>query len=834
MSFGRPFRRHLAKLTVRVYYEMNLAGRASSGFTLVEALVVLVILGLLASVIVPSVTEGPNAAKLTKLKQDVVIVNNAIDAYLAAGGSQGAMSEGSVIESLKNRISGGVTAEMTGPMGPFLDSRVVTNATDFDYSAIFETSPSPRFVVKKSTNGVVFAKGLPSAVGGPSVAANPSWLWSYSPSDPVVISNTIYDPVVSEDGTTPSGGSPQGSLYEPIISPATGTYGLTNFPMSVTIDNPNDNGLSIVYFRVGDTGSWRLWDGIAFDVNPGSKVSAIAVSLDPSSFSNSEEARETYSVSPLALQIEISAPQDVTYAQAGGRMVNTAPLAPAYASITLVNVTEIPTSYLSTSYISMYYTRDGSDPADASNTNRIPAPSTLADNVLSVVSGFVTSFSADLSLSRWGTSTNITFRAVALAANTNYTDWFAPGTSTSEATRTTTPIALQVIPENPIGLPPQVQILETGVVPEGLRKYYTTSGAAPLTSASGGLPTDAATLYAGPINSGLPSSSYTFTAQGTGPGGYESWFSSAAVVRGYNTVSSLPPEFVGANISGGDVNGTFTGSIFVSAPAELGIFNADGQITGGNLYVPGLPAIEIPGSGNSSKEVVQGGQAYVENGEIPRTRVAGKEFTAGGQLADPQLDTRQVVDLSGATTPTNYTVKLTKNAYIEGKIYRRADAPPPPTVPTVPEGLPVNSTNFTGVYTSTIASGVYSNNINMNNPATVLQLGTPGSLSKYIFTGNTWNKGTVEVLGPVEIYFLDGFNNKGVKFGDTNNIVLGSTASLRINVMTNAVDLSGGAEVYANLWGAGSEVKVGNGSFFYGSIYAKTLKVDPGGTVDVQ
>jgi cytoskeletal protein CcmA (bactofilin family) len=122
----------------------------------------------------------------------------------------------------------------------------------------------------------------------------------------------------------------------------------------------------------------------------------------------------------------------------------------------------------------------------------------------------------------------------------------------------------------------------------------------------------------------------------------------------------------------------------------------------------------------------------------------------------------------------------------------------------------------------------------MNETNSVLRLGTPGSTTRYIFAGNTWRKGKVQVLGPVEIFILDGFDNKGVIFGDSNNIVAASTATLRINVMTNSVDITGGGAVYASLWAASSAVTVGNDSFFYGSIYASTLTVAPNGTVDVE
>ena len=70
-----------------------------AAFTLVEVLVVIAVLGLVATVVVPRIQEGPDAAKLAKLRQDVAIVNNAIDAYLVAGGSQGALNAGNVVEA---------------------------------------------------------------------------------------------------------------------------------------------------------------------------------------------------------------------------------------------------------------------------------------------------------------------------------------------------------------------------------------------------------------------------------------------------------------------------------------------------------------------------------------------------------------------------------------------------------------------------------------------------------------------------------------------------------------------------------------------------------------
>lgn len=801
---------------------MRRTGGYAGGFSLLEALMVVALLGVVSALLVPRITGPPDAAKRAKLEQDVVIVNNAIDAYLAAGGSQGALNADNVIEALKQRIAGGVTAEMTGAVGPFLDPRVVTFPSDFSWSARFETSPRPRFVVQNSPAGVVFGKGLPSPVGGPTASANPSWLWSYSPATAAAPERPVYEPGISESDTTlGTTNTVLTGLAKPVITPGSQTLPLTGYPLAVNVSNPNPQGSSIVYYRIG-SGSWVLSVGTPFNVDPGSTVTAVAVSLDPSRYYNSGAADESYQVVPWQLAVDVSAPSGVTYAQAGGQMSGQALMAPVTATISIANAGQIPAPYVSSSYFSVRYTTDGSD----------PLTSATAQNSSSF-SGSFPALQLGLGLAAWGSSSAVTIRAVAVSAKP---EWFA-GSAVSEATstKTQTPLSLGVSPANPIGLPVQVLVNESGSVPVGLRKYYAIGGADPLTSPSGGAPTGSAILYTGPVSgASLPSTSYVFTAQAAGPSGYESWFSSAPVSRTYSIVTSLPSGFVGANISGGDVNGTFRGSIFVSAPANLGIFNAGGQITGGNLYVPGLPAIEIPGSGNSTKTVVARGQPYTEQGQIPRTLVAGKEYTASGELAEPQLDTRQVVDLNGAVTPTNYTVKLTKSAYIEGKIYRRADAPPPPATPVVPSGLPVRSNTISGTFQTNLPSGVYSNLITMNSTNSVLRLGTPGSTTQYVFAGNTWNKGTVEVLGSVEVFFLSGFDNKGVAFGSSNNINSNSPTSLRINVMTNAVDITGGGSVYATMWAGRSAITVGNASSFYGNIYAKTLTVSPGGTVNVE
>lgn len=83
--------------------------RRQGGFTLIEIMVVVVILGILAAIIVPKVMSRPDQARVVKAKQDVRALEAALNAYKLDNFHYPSTDQG--LEALVHKPSGNPSAK---------------------------------------------------------------------------------------------------------------------------------------------------------------------------------------------------------------------------------------------------------------------------------------------------------------------------------------------------------------------------------------------------------------------------------------------------------------------------------------------------------------------------------------------------------------------------------------------------------------------------------------------------------------------------------------------------------------------------------------------------
>ena len=68
--------------------------KKASGFTLIEVMVVVVILGILAAIIVPKIMSRPEQARTVKVRQDLLAIQSALDLYKLDNGMYPSTDQG--------------------------------------------------------------------------------------------------------------------------------------------------------------------------------------------------------------------------------------------------------------------------------------------------------------------------------------------------------------------------------------------------------------------------------------------------------------------------------------------------------------------------------------------------------------------------------------------------------------------------------------------------------------------------------------------------------------------------------------------------------------------
>ncbi len=88
---------------------------AQSGFTLIEIMVVVVILGVLAAVVVPNIMSEPDKARVVKARQDIRALESALEMYRLDNFSYPSTQQG--LEALVQQPSGDPPARNWKPGG---------------------------------------------------------------------------------------------------------------------------------------------------------------------------------------------------------------------------------------------------------------------------------------------------------------------------------------------------------------------------------------------------------------------------------------------------------------------------------------------------------------------------------------------------------------------------------------------------------------------------------------------------------------------------------------------------------------------------------------------
>lgn len=825
-----------------------------SGFTLVEILVTLAIIGILTAIGVVTLTGAKEDVRKKKLEQDVVVVNNAIDAFLAAGGSSSQLTASNVIGALKQRVATSGPGDIVGPQGPFIDLTVITEPTDFEWSAVFTTSPGPRFVVEKSTAGVVFGHGPAMAVGGAAEredAARPAWVWAYDDATPPTLP-TAFVPTAVDAAAIPWTNAPVSTLQVPVISPESLTDNLWEFPLQVSIANPNPAGSSRVYYKANN-GGYILHDGTPLSVGPGTTLTAIAVSLDPSRYYNSGESTATYQVIPFPLGVTVVAPGTMTYAQAGGLMVGQAQQSPATATLNIQDINQIPAPYLNSGNFNIRYTMDGSDPLTSGTAITGPA-----------FQGYYSPIAIGLDLPTWGNNNALKVRAIAVATKT---EWFTTS-PVNEADITANRVTLgtpDVAPPNQIVSPSvTISMAQPSSGPVGMQIRYTTDNTAP-TWNNGTLFT---TNF---ILSAFGANEERFVQASTFPGSSENfmtnWFlPSAVVTRTYTGAAgfgtSLPAGVLVGSASLGN-SGVLRGSVVVSRRDSQSDLPLTGSaVLKGNLYLPGTPTIYVGNtSANNSWTPARDGRS---SWPAFSSFILGMEYGGDGKLVSPNSpgwsSAPRVIDLDGDPNPTDYHVLISGSSRVEGKIFRRADSPELPTVAAPPAKANKNNTSYGWGSVATVNPAPPTNSpasftassdseitlqpgnygaVKVQNTAKLIlgDADNPENVKYYTFESlEAIGSSSIEVVGKVVITINFSAGKKA--FTTANSSIVGNEDHpeyLQINIYSNAsanedvihVNTSGAGAFYGQINAPKGQVKVGNSGQFKGSVTA--YKMDMSG-----
>ncbi|MDZ4289726.1 MAG: type II secretion system protein, partial [Prosthecobacter sp.] len=321
------------------------AHRQPGGFTIIELVVLIALMGVLITVIVVSVGSQPATIRNIKLGADVATLNQLVSAYVADGGNlAGLTSPQTVLDRLKKgrpqtewqRHTGATSGkladvrlrarttttpsteglerakwntrtmhfEMTTGTGTavsefYLDDTLST--TDFGT----DTRAAPNVKFNTSSRGWVWASASSPAFtyATPGASTGPGVNHPFDPTETVPVPPTPPDSGGGSGGGGGGGGGSGGGgsttpaptkLPTPLISPSGGTFAYAAFPSLITVSGNGapSGSSSVLQYRING-GAWISYSG-PVTIASSNLLQARNATLDVTVYYNSNTASATY------------------------------------------------------------------------------------------------------------------------------------------------------------------------------------------------------------------------------------------------------------------------------------------------------------------------------------------------------------------------------------------------------------------------------------------------------------------------------------------------------------------------------------------------------------
>lgn len=300
---------------------------AAKAFTVIEAVIVVAILGLLSTTVFNVYGKINQVAHQEKLRSEVKTLNNAVKIYQGFGGKFDGISDpAEVIGKLKSVAHSEIADRIPGLNASMVDARLSVRMQSSDEAESGEArvvwdASTHQFVVAKSGGQGISSFGLdanPEEI--PEIdqrelvqlyAKNSTWVWDFEESSmPVIQGPTAISTISNEEVDDslipideipdPVGPLNKEGLDTPTLSPPPNSYSIRDFDLPVEIVNPNNPGISRLYYSV-DFGPWEEYSGEPVILAPESSIAAQVIPKYRRDYHASAMNRGEYEALPVLL-----------------------------------------------------------------------------------------------------------------------------------------------------------------------------------------------------------------------------------------------------------------------------------------------------------------------------------------------------------------------------------------------------------------------------------------------------------------------------------------------------------------------------------------------------